>query len=47
MCQIYKTNYGPSTSIGGIDKEERQGETVTQVNVEPDSQLLGRSQNEA
>lgn len=43
MCQAHKTNYGPSTSTGGIDKEERQGETVTRVNVEPDSQLLGRS----
>ena len=47
MCQAYKTNHGPRTSTGGIDKEESQGETVTQVNVEPNSQLLGRSQNEA
>lgn len=43
MCQAHKTNYGPGTFKGGIDKEERQGEIITRVNVEPDSQLLGRS----
>ena len=43
MCQAHKTNYGPSAFKGGTDKGERQGEIITRVNVEPDSQLLGRS----
>lgn len=43
MHQAHKTNYGPSTFKGGTDKEERQGEMITRVNVEPNRQLLGRS----
>lgn len=40
-------NYMPSTSKGGTDKEERQGENITWVNADCYSQVLGRNQNEA